>query len=752
MLEFIKENRLIFSPVNIEIKNDKKEYEGLIKDWKNQTYEKCLNNYTKNISNYLNNPYYLIKCDNNFIIFDTDTNEDYNKLCEILIYLGLYNHKSITKSTRGNMYAYKRHFWFKVEDEKFKNFLKHKLGDLEVFIGNNCNICELKISMISDINILSYDNYKQIMIEFSKDLENCKKLTDYEFITDDRTNKEILLILDKLNIKRYDNYDYWIILYFIFVNEKLNLNIYEKYSKKSLKYNKERNDEILKNIVPKKGYTLATLYLWLKEDNLLIFNELNKKNRNFWNIQINHASIADLYFEIDPDTYIYTHNNGWYEYNQNNILIHRGDKPASLINKMSKILQEYSTSQRNLITPEEEHYKKYMEFYGKFYNKVGSTDFIKNTIEQLKNHYYQELDCELNNVNLFAFNNKVYDYKYNVYREIRKSDYITKTTNYEYDEKLINKETRKKIYDFLYSLFEDNQIVEYWLKITSMALFGNEKQQKFYMFNGKGSNGKSLTQKIISLALGDYYKAVSNNFLVGSIKKGGADAELAGCQGIRYLSVSEPDDQDNKKFNISNLKNWSGGDKLQARGLYQKNMIEFYALFTIFINCNDLPELSNTDDGIKRRLRNIFFPFQFKEASELKKNKNYRLLNNNLSDELTSNIFIMNFINLLIEYAYKNKNVLIETPLSVLTASNKYCDDNNPLYEWLSETFEITNNETDRHTASTLLNEYNSSPYCNKKMNSVEFSKYMEKLNIEKITPKNVRTYIKIKLREHDEF
>ena len=49
MLEFIKENRLIFSPVNIEIKNDKKEYEGLIKDWKNQTYEKCLNNYTKNI-------------------------------------------------------------------------------------------------------------------------------------------------------------------------------------------------------------------------------------------------------------------------------------------------------------------------------------------------------------------------------------------------------------------------------------------------------------------------------------------------------------------------------------------------------------------------------------------------------------------------------------------------------------------------------------------------------------------------------
>ena len=167
---------------------------------------------------------------------------------------------------------------------------------------------------------------------------------------------------------------------------------------------------------------------------------------------------------------------------------------------MSKILQEHATAQRNTLTPNDENYKKYMDSYAKFFNKVGSTDFIKNTIEQLKSHYCQDINKYLNNVNLFAFNNKVYDYTTNIYRDIRKSDYITKTTNYDYDYKLINKDTRQKIYDFLYSLFEDNQIVEYWLKITGMALFGNEKQQKFYMFNGKGSNGKSLTQKIISLA------------------------------------------------------------------------------------------------------------------------------------------------------------------------------------------------------------------------------------------------------------
>ncbi len=743
MYQFIKENKFTFCQPEITFENNKKQYKNIPENWKNKTFEECQR------MTIMNN-FFLIKCTNDFIIFDTDTKEDYDKLCLILIHLNMYDVNNITKSTRGNKYAYKRHFWFKVQDEEFKTMKLHKLDKMEVFIGDNCNICERFDSEINNLKTLSYEDYKYIMIEFTNATNESPIFEDKEITND--TNNVLTLILEKLNKKRFEEYDYWLTLYFIFVNEKLDMNIFTRYSRKSSKYDQERNNTILKNITVKKGYTMATLYHWLKEDNFTIFNELCKTNKSFWGIQLNNASIADLYFEIDPDTYIFTNNNGWYEYDKNNILIHRGEKPASLINKMSKILQDYATSQRNFIIPSDEKYKEYMSTYSKFFNKVGSTEFIRNTIEQLKNHYCQDIDRHLNNVNLFSFNNKVYDYTTNTYRNIRKSDFITKTTNYDYDEKKVSPIIRKKIYDFLYSLFEDNQIVEYWLKITAMSLFGNEKQQKFYMFNGKGSNGKSLTQKIISLALGDYYKAVSNNFLVGSIKKGGADAELAGCQGIRYLSVSEPDDQDNKKFNISNLKNWSGGDKLQARGLYQKNMIEFYALFTIFINCNDLPELSNTDDGIKRRLRNIFFPFQFKEGIEVKKNKNYRLLNNNLADELTTDIFITNFITLLIEYAYKNKNVLIETPQSVLTASNKYCDDNNPLNEWFTETFERTEDENDRHNAGSLLMDYNNSNYCVKKLRSNEFSKFMDKLNIEKITPKNIRTYIKIKLIEHNDF
>ena len=54
--------------------------------------------------------------------------------------------------------------------------------------------------------------------------------------------------MENLNIKRYDDYNYWIILCMIFVNEKLNLNILDKYSKQSKKYDKSQNQSIIEKI------------------------------------------------------------------------------------------------------------------------------------------------------------------------------------------------------------------------------------------------------------------------------------------------------------------------------------------------------------------------------------------------------------------------------------------------------------------------------------------------------------------------
>ena len=48
-----------------------------------------------------------------------------------------------------------------------------------------------------------------------------------------------------------------------------------------------------------------------------------------------------------------------------------------------------------------------------------------------------------------------------------------------------NEEIQKRVYNLIYSLFECEELVKYWFNITSNSLFGNEKEQKFYIESGK---------------------------------------------------------------------------------------------------------------------------------------------------------------------------------------------------------------------------------------------------------------------------
>lgn len=802
-------------------KNKKGEDDKLVDDktipngWQLKTYEELEEINNKRINDNKFNVFW-IKLNREYMVIDTDEEWAYNYIVDYLKENDLYNENAITDSYKCKMFniKYKHHFWFKVNDlkqfkhikqesqikfynEHYKEEEKEHGG--EIFFGNNAFIGEFKDTIISNIPVMDVGIYNEIYeilttkkpepqlkskeiekvyIDSSDDEEDEKEekeekkekeinkktkitKTTKSILYDNEDIEEIKIILDGLDNKRSRDYSYWLIVYFIIINEKLPISLFTYFSKKTNdKYDEIKNMNILKNIQPRSGYTKATLYFWLKEDNPELYRELCKNRKDFWNLQINNISIADFYFQINPDKYIFTYENGWYEYDENNILIHRGEIPINLSNGMGRKLQEIATEQRNYITPENPRYKECMTFYKNFYNKVGTDTFIKSTINQLQQPYYQNIVEKINNVNLFAFNNILYDFNNNIYRKIEKNDYITLTTGYNLEYKIINNkiipvkndEYLKKIKNFIYSLFENDELVEYWFNITGSSLFGNDKQQKFYILTGKGSNGKSLTQKLLSNALGSYYKCVSNNLLTGSIRTGGANPELLACQGIRYLNVNEPDDTENKKFNVSNLKNWSGDDKIQARGLYGKKVIEFFPQFTININCNDKPELSDTDGGVKRRVRVVNFPFQFKEQKELKKNKDYRLININLKDEIIKPEFIHNFIILLIEHGQKNKDKLINTPNSVIEDSGKYVDENNPLYDWFNESLEKTENEKDVIQSTILFNSYNSSIHCKNKLRTNDFSKYMIKLGLEKThNSKKQSIYTNIKFVEKSE-
>ena len=555
------------------------------------------------------------------------------------------------------------------------------------------------------------------------------------------TDEDLKIILDNLDVERYNNYNDWITLYFIFINEKLNLDLFDLYSKKSKSYDKEANERILKNVNSKNGYTIATLYKWIKEDNLEIFKQIIKTNNWFYNIKIGTFEMSKICYEYLKDNYIYDYNLGWFEYNENNILLNRGQiVPLSLLNNIYNIVNTLCQEQLNNLSFNDAKFKEKNDFILKIHSFINNVKNRENIIKDLKFAFLdEEISKKINNINLFSFNNILFDKTILKFRKIEKKDYITKTTNYNLNLK-VDEDIKKELNNILLEIFNTEDLKNYYLQIVASSLFGNI-DNKIYIHTGEGGNGKSLLSNFINKSFGEYFMSTSNNFLTGSLKKGSADPELVNTQFKRYITVQEPDESNNNKFNVSNLKNFSGNDFITCRGLH-KEPITFKANFILNICCNDIPKLSNVDKGIIRRLRIINYPNLFVNNP---KNENEKKVNTQLNVKLENEKYINNFMLMLFDIIKNNKS--IEEPQEVINYTKQYLEDNNPIINWFYENYEITEDPKDVIKSSEILNNYNfSNP--TEKIRTNEFSKYMENMNIKKIEKQKVKYYINIKIKD----
>ena len=76
----------------------------------------------------------------------------------------------------------------------------------------------------------------------------------------------------------------------------------------------------------------------------------------------------------------------------------------------------------------------------------------------------------------------------------------------------------------------------------------------------------------------------------------------------------------------------SGRDDITTRGLVKSNMT-YIPLCTVFLQCNDMPNIKKLDNGITRRLRIINYPLQFVENPI---NASDRQVDTKLKDEFNS--------------------------------------------------------------------------------------------------------------------
>jgi P4 family phage/plasmid primase-like protien len=344
---------------------------------------------------------------------------------------------------------------------------------------------------------------------------------------------------------------------------------------------------------------------------------------------------------------------------------------------------------------------------------------------------------------LFAFNNKVYDFKENKIRPIRPDDYIMNTCGYNYPEN-VKQEDTDFVINYFKSLFPDEDMFNYLLDTCSSTLNGDKREQYLNIHTGCGSNSKSTFSGLFETILGGYGVNIPPATFTKPPKGANDTGELWRAKGTRGLFTNEPDDGDKLQTALLKAIAEPCNRTIKARGLYKEN-IEFHITFQLNIFCNNKPELSSVDGGIGRRVRVIDWKMKFVDADDYDKNNpRHRLKDTYMMSKITTPEIRDAFIKLLLDRweSRVSKLSAIPVPEEVKKASASYVADSNPVLGFVMDKIDITHNATDTVMSSTLYTMFN-----DRTISQTRFKNDLKGLGIESKRSNRGIVYCGIKLK-----
>ncbi len=285
-----------------------------------------------------------------------------------------------------------------------------------------------------------------------------------------------------------------------------------------------------------------------------------------------------------------------------------------------------------------------------------------------------------------------------VFRQGRPEDYVsflagknhpeTEAINYiPYSEYVAAKDPRlDEIQDFFAKLFPREDLRKHVLKLLASCLEGMNREQLYYFFIGVGSNGKSKLVTLMKLVFGDYQTSLQSTvFTRKRPESGAANPDLMAIKSRRFIYSQEPDDKE--PLNTSRMKQMSGEDMIEARGLF-KDQEKFKVMGKMFMMCNRLPPINSQDNGTWRRIRVIPFESRFEEPDHpdlVAKKPHFYPRDNSLDDKLLS--WREPFLSLLV-HLYETEYIphgLKPEPAIVKQESEKYKADHDAFAKFRSE-------------------------------------------------------------------
>ncbi len=607
------------------------------------------------------------------------------------------------------------------------------------------------------------------------------------------------LVINCLTSERADSYETWIrvgwCLHNIEPSEEM-FNLWMDFSKKSKKFNQNNLNDLRRDWFGKMrkegdGPRLTELSLrkWARDDNPEEYKKIIDKNILEYirvHVDSTHFHIARLMKKLYGSNYIASINpksTEWYFYDDYVNMWKHLNQGIQLRKNISFEVADYISKARDKIrmdmlrapteevrAPLEAKLKKLVEVETKLYN----TSFTEATMKMASTFFYEEdFQTKLNsNVMLFGCKNGVLELRtttpanpspHVLFRDGRPEDFVSFLAGQNGQEvppinyipfKDLNEEQLAYLdglKEFFQKIIPRDNLRNYVLRLLSSCLEGTNREQCYYIFTGGGGNGKSKLMDLCRLTFGDYWSSLPTTVLTRKRPdSGAANPEIMAIKCRRFITMQEPDERE--PLNTSRMKQFSGEDIIEARGLFQ-DQEKFKVTGKLFMMCNKLPPIYSMDGGTWRRIRVVPFESKFVTAEDpdyLDKKPNVYLRDPELDNKLM--LWREVFLSWLVEI-YETEyipNGLEPVPDIVKKAASEYKENYDVYAKFRNERIrKVTGEQTE---FKEIQRAYNSWLQENKRSGSKLNPKELQtRLNDEFGDPSDGKTYRHLKVF-YDEF
>lgn len=378
------------------------------------------------------------------------------------------------------------------------------------------------------------------------------------------------------------------------------------------KWDKDSFDKTYDSYTKEKGIGIGTFYHYCKLGNKKLFYELQEKYKKKVSVSsaFEHDDKASLMFDNYGDYFVYQKGILYIWSDEHNKW--RVDGKLELIREfVCSILKSCGNdelSKINKYTEEGSISKAWKDLY-MLIRKNKQIPEISNIVRSLIDKLATRNDNIKfdNNPYLLAFENIIYDFKQKQFRPHEKTDYITMTTKYNWEQP--TQDQIDVVKQLIKKIFTNKEIRKCYMSILYNGCIG-ECPEKFIIANGGGRNGKGVLNDLMREALGDYAYKGHSSTLIDKLKPG-ANPELANMNKKRFAVFTEPDIK--HPINVATLKELTGGGFINAR-LNHSNDTDTVLHAIIVCEANEKPKLDGTENdshALRERLRDVLFESSF---------------------------------------------------------------------------------------------------------------------------------------------